>query len=79
MGTFSVWHWLIVLLIVVLVFGTKKLKNLGGDLGGAVKGFKDGMKEGGTSADANAEKSAVADQSKAAEPTTIDVDAKQKS
>ena len=44
MGTFSVWHWLIVLLIVVLVFGTKKLKNLGGDLGGAVKGFKDGMK-----------------------------------
>ena len=77
MGTFSVWHWLIVLLIVVLVFGTKKLKNLGGDLGGAVKGFKDGMKEGGTTADA-AEKSAVADQSKV-EKTTIDVDAKQKS
>ena len=46
MGSFSVWHWLIVLLIVVLVFGTKKLKNLGGDLGGAVKGFKDGMKDG---------------------------------
>ena len=43
MGSFSVWHWLIVLLIVVLVFGTKKLKNLGSDLGGAVKGFKDGM------------------------------------
>ncbi|NDD13634.1 MAG: Sec-independent protein translocase subunit TatA, partial [Betaproteobacteria bacterium] len=42
MGSFSVWHWLIVLLIVVLVFGTKKLKSLGGDLGGAVKGFKDG-------------------------------------
>jgi sec-independent protein translocase protein TatA len=46
MGSFSVWHWLIVLLIVVLVFGTKKLKSLGGDLGGAVKGFKDGMKDG---------------------------------
>ena len=44
MGSFSIWHWLIVLLIVVLVFGTKKLKNIGTDLGGAVKGFKDGMK-----------------------------------
>jgi Tat protein translocase TatB subunit len=47
MGTFSIWHWLIVLLIVVMVFGTKKLKNIGSDLGGAVKGFKDGMKDGG--------------------------------
>lgn len=46
MGSFSIWHWLIVLLIVILVFGTKKLKNIGQDLGGAVKGFKDGMKEG---------------------------------
>lgn len=46
MGAWSVWHWLIVLLIVVLVFGTKKLRNIGQDLGGAVKGFKDGMKEG---------------------------------
>ena len=46
MGSLSIWHWLIVLLIVVMVFGTKKLKNLGSDLGGAVKGFKDGMKEG---------------------------------
>ena len=44
MGSFSIWHWLIVLLIVVLVFGTKKLRNIGSDLGGAVKGFKDGMK-----------------------------------
>lgn len=48
MGSFSLWHWLIVLVIVMLVFGTKKLRNLGSDLGGAVKGFKDGMKEGGT-------------------------------
>ena len=46
MGSFSIWHWLIVLLIVVMVFGTKKLKNIGSDLGGAVKGFKDGMKDG---------------------------------
>ena len=46
MGSFSIWHWLIVLLIVVLVFGTKKLKNIGQDLGGAVKGFRDGMKDG---------------------------------
>ncbi|PXW91191.1 sec-independent protein translocase protein TatA [Nitrosomonas sp. Nm84] len=45
MGTFSIWHWIIVLIIVVLVFGTKKLRNLGGDLGNAIKGFKDGMKE----------------------------------
>jgi sec-independent protein translocase protein TatA len=77
MGTFSVWHWLIVLLIVVLVFGTKKLKNLGGDLGSAVKGFKDGMKDG-TAGDAAADKAAVADQIKA-DKNTIDVDAKQKS
>ncbi len=46
MGSFSIWHWLIVLVIVMLVFGTKKLRNVGADLGGAVKGFKDGMKEG---------------------------------
>ena len=44
-GSFSIWHWLVVLVIVVLVFGTKKLRNLGGDVGGAVKGFKDGMKD----------------------------------
>jgi len=46
MGSFSVWHWLIVLLIVVLIFGTKKLKNIGSDLGSAVKGFKDGVRDG---------------------------------
>ena len=44
MGSFSIWHWLIVLLVVVLVFGTKKLRNLGSDLGGAIKGFKEGMR-----------------------------------
>lgn len=44
MGTFSIWHWLIVLVVVVLIFGTKKLSNLGSDLGKAVKGFKEGVK-----------------------------------
>lgn len=44
MGSLSIWHWVIVLLVVVMIFGTKKLRNLGSDLGGAVKGFKEGMK-----------------------------------
>lgn len=44
MGSLSIWHWLIVLVVVILVFGTKKLRNLGTDLGSAVKGFKEGMK-----------------------------------
>jgi sec-independent protein translocase protein TatA len=52
MGSFSIWHWLVVLLIVMLIFGTKKLRNLGADLGGAVRGFKDGMREGDKSEDA---------------------------
>ena len=81
MGSFSVWHWLIVLLIVVLVFGTKKLKNLGGDLGGAVKGFKDGMKDGNAEVDAAkaAAPGQVTASQAAAEKTTIDVEAKNKS
>ncbi len=45
MGAFSIWHWLIVLLVVVLVFGTKKLRNVGSDVGGAVKSFKDAVNE----------------------------------
>lgn len=56
MGSFSIWHWLIVLVIVLLVFGTKKLRNMGSDLGGAVKGFKDGMKEAESTADASKQK-----------------------
>ena len=53
MGSFSIWHWLIVLVIIVLIFGTKKIGNLGKDLGSAVKGFKEGMKsEGDKPADA---------------------------
>ncbi|HTR10712.1 MAG TPA: Sec-independent protein translocase subunit TatA [Paraburkholderia sp.] len=51
MGSLSIWHWLIVLLIVALVFGTKKLRNIGSDLGGAVKGFKEGMRDGEAGAD----------------------------
>ncbi|MCV2356649.1 MULTISPECIES: Sec-independent protein translocase subunit TatA [Roseateles] len=80
MGSFSIWHWLIVLVIVVLVFGTKKLKNIGSDLGGAVKGFKDGMKDGG--ADAAPTSTAPAQQvtsNKTADSNTVDVEAKTKS
>ena len=50
MGGLSIWHWLIVLVVVVLIFGTKKLTNIGKDLGGAVKGFKEGMKTEGDGA-----------------------------
>jgi sec-independent protein translocase protein TatA len=49
MGTFSIWHWIVVLIIVLLIFGTKKLRNLGSDLGGAIKSFKQSMKEEGES------------------------------
>lgn len=66
MGSFSIWHWLIVLLVIVLVFGTKKLGNIGSDLGKAVRGFKEGVK-------GDEEKSASA-----ADQATIDVDAKEK-
>jgi len=69
MGSFSGLHWLVVLVIVILVFGTKKLGNIGSDLGKAVKGFKDGIKgedEKAPVAQANADK-------------TIDVEAKEKS
>ncbi len=80
MGSFSIWHWLIVLLIVVMVFGTKKLKNMGADLGGAVKGFKDGMKDGSTADDKPAAAPGqVANAGAPAEKTTIDVEAKTKS
>ena len=82
MGSFSIWHWLIVLLIVVLVFGTKKLKNIGNDLGGAVKGFKDGIKDGNDAAGTTTTNAATAQQvgqTPVADKTTIDVEAKQKS
>lgn len=80
MGSFSIWHWLVVLLIVVLVFGTKKLKNIGQDLGGAVKGFKDGMKDGSTPETPVPPQSQVtAAQAPGADKATIDVEAKNKS
>jgi sec-independent protein translocase protein TatA len=83
MGSFSVWHWLIVLLIVVLVFGTKKLKNLGSDLGGAVKGFKDGVKDGGSvnvteGQDPTVPQQVSVNTSKRSAGDTVDVEAKTK-
>ncbi|MCS7101293.1 MAG: Sec-independent protein translocase subunit TatA [Burkholderiaceae bacterium] len=75
MGSLSIWHWLIVLLVIILVFGTSKLKNLGKDLGAAIKGFKEGMKEGGDSADATKK----VEDGKAIAGGTIDVQAKEKS
>ena len=69
MGSFSIWHWLIVLVIVMLVFGTKKLRNIGQDLGGAVKGFKDGMKPGEESKEQIQQVAATAEK-------TVDVQAK---
>ena len=77
MGSFSIWHWLIVLLIVVMIFGTKKLKNIGSDLGGAVKGFKDGMKDGAADAPADAPAGQVTNNT-SVHNDTIDVEAKQK-
>jgi sec-independent protein translocase protein TatA len=52
MGSFSIWPGLIVLVIVMLIFGSQKLRDMGGDRGGAVRGFKDGMREGGEKSDA---------------------------
>jgi sec-independent protein translocase protein TatA len=78
MGSFSIWHWLIVLLVVVLIFGTKKLKNIGADLGGAVKGFKDGMKSGSEGVpEADAPAPQVGANKNAA--NTVDVEARTKS
>ncbi|MDM0011427.1 Sec-independent protein translocase subunit TatA [Variovorax sp. J22P168] len=79
MGSFSIWHWLIVLLVVVMIFGTKKLRNMGSDLGGAVKGFKDGMKEGGTPETPVVNPNAQVTGNASADKTTIDVEARQKS
>ena len=78
MGSFSIWHWLIVLLVVVMIFGTKKLRNRGSALGGAVKGFKDGMKDG-SEADKPVAPNAQVTNHAAADKSTIDVEARQKS
>jgi sec-independent protein translocase protein TatA len=87
MGAMSIWHWLIVLVIIMLIFGTKKLRNIGSDIGGAVKGFKDGMKEGGAQGPTDAQPAAQS-QAQATPPqqvsppaaakTTIDVEAREK-
>jgi sec-independent protein translocase protein TatA len=79
MGSISIWHWLIVLLIVVLVFGTKKLKNMGSDLGSAVKGFKDGVRDGTASPDDPASPTKQVSTARTVDPGTIDVEAKTKS
>ena len=71
MGGLSIWHWLIVLLVVVLIFGTKKLRNIGQDLGGAVKGFKEGVKGAEDDADA-AKKAAAATPTQQIPGTTIE-------
>lgn len=80
MGSLSVWHWLIVLAIVVLVFGTGKLKNMGKDLGGAIKGFKEGMREADDKPADQTDAKEIPQQqtAEAKQADTIDVDAKEK-
>jgi len=80
MGSFSIWHWLIVLAIILLVFGTKKLRNVGSDLGGAVKGFKEGMKEASTDKPAEQVGGATTHAQSSAHDAsrTIDVDARER-
>ncbi len=75
MGSFSIWHWLVVLLVIILVFGTSKLKNMGKDLGSAIKGFKEGVKEGTDEAEA----AKKVEENKQVGGGTIDVQAKEKS
>jgi sec-independent protein translocase protein TatA len=83
MGSFSIWHWLIVLLVVVLIFGTKKLKNMGSDLGAAVKGFKDGVRDGGANSEEAGASAGTPPQqvtaARKADANTVDVEAKTKS
>ena len=78
MGGLSIWHWLIVLLVVVLIFGTKKLKNMGSDLGGAVKGFKDGVRDGTAPPVDPASPAPQVGAARTIDPGTVDVEAKTK-
>lgn len=78
MGSFSIWHWLIVLVIVMMVFGTKKLKNIGTDLGSAVKGFKDGVRDASADTPPSEAGKQIAGEN-AAQKDAIDVQAKEKS
>jgi sec-independent protein translocase protein TatA len=77
MGSLSIWHWILVLVVVVLVFGTKKLGNVGSDLGKAVKGFKDGIKSDEDKSSASTTTPMAAPQ-QVADKGTVDVDAKEK-
>ncbi|CAD5372559.1 Sec-independent protein translocase protein TatA [Rubrivivax sp. A210] len=83
MGGFSIWHWLIVLLVVIVIFGTKKLRNIGADLGGAVKGFKEGMRGADEVANEAAAQQPPAQQvstaKRAVDANTVDVETKAKS
>ena len=72
MGSFSIWHWLIVLVVVMLIFGTKKLGNMGSDLGKAIKGFKEGVKG------EDEKPGGQINASQAADKGTVDVEAKEK-
>ena len=73
MGSMSIWHWVIVLVVVMLVFGTKKISGMGSDIGKAVKGFKDGVKGD------EDKPGAVVPPSQVADKTIIDVETKEKS
>ena len=72
MGSMSIWHWLIVLVVVMLVFGTKKIGSMGSDIGKAVKGFKDGVKG------EDDKPGVVVPPAQVADKTTIDVETKEK-
>ena len=76
MGTWSIWHWIVVLVIVMLIFGTKKLRNIGTDLGSAVRGFKEGVRE--SSADKPAEGSPAQPSARELSGRTIDAEVKDK-
>jgi len=78
MGSFSVWHWVIVLIIVMLLFGTKKIGNMGADFGKAIKGFKDGVKGEDDKAKAEGDKQITQPPSQVADKSTIDVETREK-
>jgi sec-independent protein translocase protein TatA len=78
MGSMSIWHWVIVLVVVMLVFGTKKIGNIGSDLGKAVKGFKDGVKSDEDKTNAQANASGTQSPQQVADKSTIDVETREK-
>lgn len=78
MGSLSIWHWVIVLVVVMLIFGTKKISNIGSDLGKAVKGFKDGVKGDEDKANAQANASTTQPSQQVADNSTIDVETREK-